>query len=159
MYATKIYRISNFLYNNKLKLLSKVFYALNNILNNCDIYPSTKIGRNSLFSHGGIATVINKKAIIGENVIICQNVTIGGSMGKRPIIGNNVYIAPGAKVLGGVLIEDYVIIGANAVVIKDVKKYSIVGGVPAKNIGFLNEENFDKYSDAFPFSLNPFLCE
>jgi serine O-acetyltransferase len=78
--------------------------------------------------------IIHKRSIIGNNVIIGSNVTIGGRSGliDVPIIGDNVYIATGAKILGNVKVGNYAVIGANAVVIKDVPENAIVGGVPAK---------------------------
>jgi serine O-acetyltransferase len=94
-----------------------------------DIPVSTQIGKGCYIGHfGGI--IISPKAIIGENANISQQITIGVS-GKGenrgvPIIGNNVYIAPGAKIFGKITIGDNVKIGANAVVYKDVPNNAIV---------------------------------
>lgn len=85
-----------------------------------------------LYIQHGFATMIAAKSI-GENCWINQQVTIGyNGQGEPPVIGNNVTITCGAKVLGSIHIGDYVIIGANAVVIKDVPDNCVVGGVPAK---------------------------
>lgn len=88
------------------------------------------------FAYGGIATVIHARAIVGENTIIGQCVTIGGRSKhyEVPRIGNNVYIGAGAKILGPVTIGDNSIIGAGAVVLKDVPANSVVAGVPARII-------------------------
>lgn len=75
------------------------------------------------------------KSIIGENCTICQQVTIGGGNSRFPgvpVIGNNVYIAKGSIVMGGITIGNNVTIGANAVVTKPVPDNAIVAGVPAK---------------------------
>lgn len=92
-----------------------------------------------LFIQHGFATNISASKI-GSDCWINQQVTIGYAFDKNaPIIGNGVRISAGAKVIGNIKIEDNVIIGANAVVVKDVKANWIVGGVPAKRIGINNE--------------------
>lgn len=88
---------------------------------------------------------IHHESIIGKNATIIQWVTIGGNIYKTkngrssPIIGDNVLISAGAKVLGPVTIGDNSIIGANAVVIKDISKDSISAGVPAKVVKKVDE--------------------
>lgn len=101
------------------------------------ISPNTKIGKGFYIGHfGGI--VVNSNAIIGENCVIMQGVTIGasnrGSTKGVPTIGNHVYMGAGAKIIGNVRIGNYSAIGANAVVTKDVPDYAVVGGIPAKVI-------------------------
>jgi len=95
-----------------------------------------KLGKGFKIGYGGIGIVIHERTIIGENVHIDQNVTIGGTSKKTevPRIGNNVYIGAGAVVIGPVMIGDNVVIGANAVVVKDIPSGSLVVGVPAKII-------------------------
>jgi len=80
--------------------------------------------------------IVQKRAVIGDNVTIAQCVTIGGRSKKKnvPIIGNNVYIGAGAKILGDIIIGNNVIIGANSVVLIDVPDNSVVAGIPAKII-------------------------
>lgn len=72
----------------------------------------------------------------GYNVDICTNVTIGGKSGKYdvPVVGNNVYIGTGAKILGPIKTGNNVIVGANAVVINDVPDNVMVAGIPSKII-------------------------
>ena len=97
------------------------------------LYITTeKIGGGFKLLHP-FATVINAESI-GRNVAVFQQVTIGMEKGKKPIIHDNVTICCGAKVIGGCTIGSNVIIGANAVVVKDVPDNSVVGGVPAKVI-------------------------
>ena len=79
------------------------------------------------------ATIVNAESI-GKKVLIFQQVTIGVKDGKKPKILDNVTICCGAKVLGGITIGNNAVIGANAVVVKDVPDNAIVGGVPAKII-------------------------
>lgn len=98
------------------------------------------LSKNTGFQHP-VGVVISSQAKIGHNCKIWQNVTIGpksieeGLQGKYPTIGNNVQIFAGAVIIGNIEIGDNAIIGANAVVLKDVKPNTIVAGIPAKKIG------------------------
>ncbi len=94
-----------------------------------------------MLAYGGIGVVIHANAIIGENCVIGQNVTIGAIEGyassevnRCPVIGNNCYIATGAKILGNVTIGDNCQIGAGAVVLKDAPANSVLVGMPARII-------------------------
>lgn len=98
--------------------------------------PINTIGAGVSFIHRG-TIVINPGSIVGANSRINCNVVIGAELGtqqKAPVIGKNVYIAPGAKILGDIKVGNNVIVGANAVVVKDVPDNVTVGGVPAKII-------------------------
>ena len=93
-----------------------------------------------LYIQHGFATMIAAKSI-GENCWINQQVTIGyKGQGDPPVIGNNVTITCGAKVLGSIHVGNHVTVGANAVVIRDVPDNCVVGGVPAK---VLTKHTFD----------------
>jgi serine O-acetyltransferase len=101
------------------------------------IPPETKIGSGFYIGHfGGI--IVNAQSEIGKNCNISQGVTIGQSnRGKNkgfPILGDNIYIGPGAKIIGAVSIGNNVAIGANCVVTKNVPDNSVVVGVPGKVI-------------------------
>lgn len=104
------------------------------IIHNSSIPYEAEIGTGCKFLYGGIGCVISKKTKIGNHVIIGTNVLTGGRSNQdgHPKIGDNVYIATGAKILGNITISNNVIIGANAVVINDVPENCSVGGVPAK---------------------------
>ncbi|MBR3144769.1 MAG: serine O-acetyltransferase [Clostridia bacterium] len=100
-----------------------------------EIHPGAKIGRRFVIDHG-VGIVIGETAEIGDDVLIYQGVTLGGTgkdVGKRhPTVGNRVMISAGAKVLGPINIGDGARIAAGAVVLKDVPAESTVVGVPAK---------------------------
>jgi len=100
-----------------------------------EIHPGAQIGRNFFIDHG-MGVVVGETSIIGDNVLLYQAGTLGGTgieKGKRhPTVGNNVVIGAGAKVLGNITIGDNSYIGANAVVIKDVPANSTVVGVPGR---------------------------
>lgn len=87
-----------------------------------------------MFIQHGFATIISAKEI-GSDCWINQQVTIGHTQNGNPVIGNGVRITAGAKVIGPVTVGDNVVVGANAVVVKNVPKNKVVGGVPAKIIG------------------------
>jgi len=116
------------------------------------IPPSTEIGSGFYIGHFGGITV-NEKSVIGKNCNISQGVTLGqANRGKNkgyPKLGDNVYIGPGAKIVGAVKIGNNVAIGANCVVTKDIPDNSVVAGVPGKiisqdgAIGYINNTNYD----------------
>lgn len=148
----KLYLINRFLYLKKVPLIPKFLTAIIRLIFSAYIPPSAKIGT-CLFGYGGLGIVIHNEAIIGDQVIIGTNVTIGGksekTRGEVPVIGNRVYIASGAKILGGISIGDNSIIGANAVVMHNVPRNSMVGGIPGKvlkeNIEIEEYVNFEKF--------------
>lgn len=100
-----------------------------------EIHPGATIGKRLVIDHG-TGIVIGETAEIGDDVLIYQGVTLGGTgkdEGKRhPTIGNNVMISAGAKVLGPIKVGDNARIAAGAVVLKEVPENSTVVGVPAK---------------------------
>lgn len=97
------------------------------------LYINTrKIGSGLIIQHG-FSTIIAAKSI-GKNCWINQQVTIGYKGKESSVIGDNVRVSCGAKVIGGVRVGNNVIIGANAVVCKDVPDNCVVAGVPAKII-------------------------
>lgn len=132
------YKIGNFFYKKRVPLIPKLCDILIRLLFNSVVYSRTNIGKNCTFAYGGIATVIHPLTIIGDDVLIGQSVTIGGKSGNKnlPVIGNNVYISAGAKVLGPIKVGNNAIIGANAVVIHDVPDNAVVVGIPAKIIKY-----------------------
>jgi serine O-acetyltransferase len=136
MTVTNLYRIANRLYKLRVPILPYIIYRLIYLFHNCHVYYKTEIGEKTKFAYGGIAVVIHKNAKIGKNCMIESCVTIGGrsNEAKVPVIGDNVFIGVGAKVLGNIHIGDNIVIGANAVVIGDVPSNSIVVGIPAKII-------------------------
>lgn len=130
------YRFNNWLYRHHVPLLPTFIWKLQYLLFNCTVPASCTIGKGTKFAYGGIGSGVHARAIIGRNCIIGQNTTIGGKSGwyEVPVIGDNVHISAGARILGPVRIGNNVIIGANAVVVKDVPDNCIVAGIPAKII-------------------------
>lgn len=136
MNAIDLYRIGNWCYHHHIPLLPKLFKGLCFIIFNSVVPYTAQIGKNTKFAYGGVGCVIHSRTVIGERVIIGQNTTIGRSLDPEdyPTIGNDVYISAGARIIGKIHVGNNVIIGANAVVNKDVHDNCIVAGVPAKVI-------------------------
>ncbi len=134
VWALFFYRISHALYVRGLRFLPRLISAIGQFLTMVDIHPGAKLGQGVFIDHA-MGVVIGETAEVGDNVLIYQQVTLGGvslSKGKRhPTIGNNVTIGAGAKILGNITIGDYAKIGANSVVIKDVPPECTAVGVPA----------------------------
>ena len=128
-------------YNTMYKLFKKMLMR-KHLINkySCSIGIPTKIGKNLKIPHN-FSIVIGGGVVIGNNCTIFQNVTLGQNRNKYPTIGNNVIIYSGAKIIGHVNVGDNAIIGANAVVTKDVPENAIVGGVPAKIIGWWTDSD------------------
>jgi len=103
-----------------------------------DINPAVPMGHGIMLDHG-TGLVIGETAVVGDNVSMLQNVTLGGTgksdQDRHPKIGNGVLIGAGAKVLGNIMIGDCSRIGAGSVVLKEVPPRTTVAGVPAKVIG------------------------
>jgi serine O-acetyltransferase len=102
----------------------------------CHIALGAQIGRRTHLAYGGLGTVIHSGCVIGENVYIGTNVTIGGRNGTGcvPVIKNNCFIGSGAKLLGDITVGPDAVIGVNAVVLSHVPERSCAAGVPAKII-------------------------
>lgn len=135
LHAIIFYRIAHALLKMRVPFFPRYISQLGRFFTGIEIHPGAQIGREFFIDHG-MGVVIGETAIIGDNVLLYQGVTLGGTgreRGKRhPTIGNNVVIGAGAKVLGNITIGDNSYIGSNAVVIKDVPPDSTVVGVPGR---------------------------
>ena len=123
LHAVWGYRIAHLLWNLKLKLLARIYSNWIRAVTGIEIHPAAKIGRRFFIDHG-MGVVIGATAIVGDDVMIYHDVTLGartGGSGKRhPTIGNNVVIGAGARVLGDISVGNGVKIAANMVVTKSV---------------------------------------
>jgi len=129
-----IYRVAYYLYAHRIPFIPTFLILLIRIVFSCDIGLGVKFGKRVNLGHGGLGTVIHFKVVIGDDVSIGSNVTIGGSKKQPevPIVEPDVLIATGAKILGHVRVGTGSVIAANSVVLKDVPARAIVAGVPAK---------------------------
>lgn len=146
IHALIAYRISHYLYINKLFFLARLISQISRFFTGIEIHPGAKIGRGLVIDHG-MGVVIGETAEIGDNVLLYHGVTLGGTgkdKGKRhPTVGNNVVIGAGAKVLGPIYIGSNSKIGANSVVLNNVPEGATAVGIPAKNIIKIKEEKLD----------------
>ena len=129
LHAVWGYRIAHFLWNLKLKLIARIYSNWIRAATGVEIHPAAKIGRRFFIDHG-MGVVIGATAVVGDDVMIYHDVTLGArtnDAGKRhPTIGNNVVIGSGARVLGDINIGEGVRINANLVVTKSVPARTMV---------------------------------
>ncbi|MCQ2754715.1 MAG: serine O-acetyltransferase [bacterium] len=135
LHAIWTHRMCHQLYEWHIPLIPHYIAYWNRVLTGVEIHPAAKIGKRFYIDHGA-GVVIGETTVIGDDVLIYQQVTLGGTgkeHGKRhPTIGNNVIIGAGAKVLGNITISDNVRIGAGSVVMDNVPENSTVVGVPGR---------------------------
>jgi len=129
------YRISHWLWKIGLKLLARWISQVARFFTGIEIHPAAKIGKGLFIDHG-MGLVIGETTEIGDNVTLFHGVTLGGvssHKGKRhPTLEDGVVVGTGAKILGAITIGECSRVGANAVVIKDVPRDSVVVGVPGR---------------------------
>jgi serine O-acetyltransferase len=133
LHAILFHRIAHRLYQWNIPLLPRLLSQVSRFLTGVEIHPGATIGRRCFIDHGS-GVVIGETTEIGDDVLLYQGVTLGGTgheKGKRhPTLGNHVVVGTGAKVLGNILIGNYVKIGAGSVVVRPAPDYSTVVGVP-----------------------------
>lgn len=136
--AVVLYRLGHSCRKRKWRLLAVLCEKIMHHASNCWISTNAIIAEGFVIRHVG-CIVIGGLVKIGRNCDIRQGITIGGNMGKtnelgnsQPVLGDNILIGAGAKILGPVHIGDNCVIGANAVVIGSFEPNSIIGGVPAR---------------------------
>tara|TARA_Y100001933_G_scaffold180077_1_gene178574 strand:+ start:84 stop:824 length:741 start_codon:yes stop_codon:yes gene_type:complete len=133
--AIFIHRFTHTLWKNKLPILPRLLSQINRSLTGIEIHPGAKIGKKVFIDHG-MGVVIGETAEIGDNCLLYQGVTLGGtgkSHGKRhPTLKKNVVIGAGAKILGSITVGANTRIGAGSVVVRSVASNSTVVGVPGR---------------------------
>ncbi len=140
LHAIVIHRLSNALWKRNFLLTARILSQLARFLTGIEIHPAAQIGEGFMIDHG-MGVVIGETTIIGKNVTLYHDVTLGGRKfydenGKKiekrhPTIGDNVTIGSGAQILGPITIGKNVKIGSNAIVIKDIPENCTVVNTPA----------------------------
>lgn len=135
LHAVLMYRAAHWFYTKGLYTAARCISQLGRLLTGIEIHPGAKIGKGFFIDHGS-GVVIGETTEIGDNCLVYQGVTLGGTgkeKGKRhPTLGNNVMVGAGARVLGPFKVGDNAKIAANAVVLEEVPPNCTAVGVPAR---------------------------
>jgi len=137
MHAIWAHRLSHWLWTRGTpwRFAARLISQVTRHLTGVEIHPGATIGRRFFIDHG-MGVVIGETAIIGDDVLMYHQVTLGGrTLGpvkRHPTIGNRVLIGAGAKIIGAITVGDDSKIGANALVVHDIPPGSIVTGVPSR---------------------------
>ena len=140
-----IHRFTHKLWQLKIPLIPRLLSHFNRLATGIEIHPGAKIGKKVFIDHG-MGVVIGETSEIGNNVTIYHNVTLGGiapsinandqrNIKRHPTLEDNVVVGSGAQILGPITIGKNSLIGANAVVTKNVPEKSIMVGIPATRVG------------------------
>jgi len=134
-HAILLHRLAHRLYRMRWRLAARLVSQFSRALTGIEIHPGARISRRFFIDHG-MGVVIGETAEIGDDVLLYQGVTLGGTgkeRGKRhPTLGNHVVVGSGAKILGNIRIGEHVKIGAGSVVINSVPDHSTVVGIPGR---------------------------
>lgn len=134
-HALLLHRIAHKLWKMKLPVIPRLISTFSRFLTGIDIHPGAQIGRRFFIDHG-MGVVIGETTIIGDDVLLYQGVTLGGTSSKKekrhPTLGRGVVVGAGAKVLGNITLGNYVKVGAGSVVIDDVPEHATVVGIPGR---------------------------
>lgn len=135
LHAIVLHRFAHRLWEAGIPFIPRLISQASRFFTGIEIHPGAQIGRSFFIDHG-MGVVIGETTVIGDNVVLYQGVTLGGTgkqQGKRhPTLGNDVVVGVGAKVLGAITLGDGARIGGGAVVVKDVPAHSTAVGVPAR---------------------------
>jgi len=139
LHAILMYRLAHWIHERGVPIIPRLISHLARFLTGIEIHPGAKIGRRFFIDHG-MGVVIGETSEIGDDCMLYQGVTLGGTgkeRGKRhPTLGNGVVVGVGAKVLGAITLGDNVLVGASTVVLKDVPPNSTVVGVPGRVVAY-----------------------
>ncbi len=135
LHALILHRIAHKLNYWKIPLIPRIISTISRFFTGIEIHPAARIGRRFFIDHG-MGVVIGATTIIGDDVLLYQGVTLGGTgneHGKRhPTLGNNIVVGSGAKILGNIEIGSNSRIGAGSVVVDNVPENSTVVGIPGR---------------------------
>lgn len=135
LHAVLAHRVAHWLYKSRLFVPARLVSHFSRLLTGIEIHPGAKIGQRLFIDHG-FGVVIGETAEVGDDVLLYQGVTLGGTGGERgkrhPSIGNRVVIGAGAAVLGNIELGADVKVGAGSVVVHSVPAGATVVGIPGK---------------------------
>lgn len=155
LHATIHYRLAHWLHLHHCRFLARLVSQLSKFLTGIEIHPGATIGRRLVIDHG-TGIVIGETAEIGDDCLLYQGVTLGGTgkdVGKRhPTLGNNVMVGSGAKVLGPFKVGNNARIASNSVVLREVPENATVVGVPGRVVK-ISGEKLDQIHTPDPIML------
>ena len=161
-HALLFYHVAHWLWESGFRLFGRFVSHVGRMVTGIEIHPGAQIGRRFFIDHG-MGVVIGETSVIGDDVTLYHQVTLGGitwSPGKRhPTLGDGVVIGAGAQVLGPITVGRDARIGANAVVLKDVPPGATMVGIPARAAGptaaKTEAAHFDAYGTPSPDIADP----
>lgn len=134
-HAVVLHSLAHAMYRAGVPILPRFLSQISRFLTGIEIHPGARIGRRLFIDHGS-GVVIGETTEIGDDCLIYQGVTLGGTgkeKGKRhPTLGNHVVVGAKASVLGNIYVGDHVKVGAGSVVVKPVPEHSTVVGIPGR---------------------------
>lgn len=135
LHAVLFHRVAHWFYRRRLFVIARLISTVARILTAIEIHPGARIGQRLFIDHG-LGVVIGETAEVGDDVLLYQGVTLGGTgkeRGKRhPTVGNSVVVGTGASILGNIRLGDDVRVGAGSVVVHSVPDGATVVGIPAR---------------------------
>jgi serine O-acetyltransferase len=167
VHAIMWHRLGNAFWRRRLFLLARLVSNVGRLLTGIEIHPAAQLGRRIIIDHG-MGVVIGETAVVGDDVYMYHQVTLGGTSsarGKRhPTIGRNVIIGAGAKILGDILVGEDARVGANAVVVQDVQPGITVVGIPARavernRVTPIAKPSFVAYGTPCDGAPDPLMCQ
>jgi serine O-acetyltransferase len=135
LHAVWLYRIGHWLWRRHFQLAARVLSQAARFWTGIEIHPGARLGRRLFIDHG-MGVVIGETAVVGDNVILYQGVTLGGTGKEKekrhPSLGNGVLVGAHATILGNIMVGKNSRIGAGSVVLKDIPENSTVVGLPGR---------------------------
>lgn len=135
--AVGFHRIAHFFYKSRLYFIARAVSEFSRFFTGIDIHPGAKLGSGVIIDHG-TGIVIGETAIVGDDCILYQGITLGGTdlnpIKRHPTLESHVVVGAGAKVLGNITIGHHSRIGGNSVVIDSCPPFTTLVGIPARHI-------------------------
>ena len=142
-HARQFHRLAHTLYRWRIPVLPRLVSHISRFLTGIEIHPGAKIGEGLFIDHG-MGVVIGETSEIGDDVVLHQGVTLGGTSLQRtkrhPTLGNNVVVGVGSQLIGDITIGDNAKVGAGSVVITSVPTNATVVGVPGRVVAVRNPD-------------------
>jgi serine O-acetyltransferase len=143
-HARQFHRISHTLWRWRVPFFPRLISHIARFLTGIEIHPGAQIGEGFFIDHG-MGVVIGETSEIGDNVVLYQGVTLGGTSllkkKRHPTLGNNVVVGSGAKLIGAITIGDNVKVGSGSVVVSSVPSNATVVGVPGRVVEIRNPDD------------------